>query len=117
LALVPGVSRSGITISAGMFRDAERSAAARFSFLLSTPIIAGAGLKEGLKLMKAAFGNARSEHVAWSVLFVGLAAAAITGFLCIRFFLRYVQTRSLTPFVIYRMALAVLVLALWLQHR
>jgi undecaprenyl-diphosphatase len=112
LALVPGVSRSGITMSTAMLRDADRTTAARFSFLLSTPVILGAGVKEGLHLVH---GSAEAGGVAWSVLLAGTAAAALTGLLCIRFLLRYLQSNTFTPFVVYRIVLAVVVLALFLH--
>jgi undecaprenyl-diphosphatase len=124
VALIPGVSRSGITISAARLRDASRTAAARFSFLLSTPIIVGAGALQGLHLISrtlhpASAGVAPTADAAapvqWGVLIVGIIAAAITGFLCIRFFLRYLQTNNLVPFVIYRIILAAIVLLMFLK--
>jgi len=119
LALIPGVSRSGITISAAMLRDADRSSAARFSFLLATPVIVGAGMLEGRHLIKdigaaacsAAGGAANPVSPQWLVFVIGATCAAITGFLCIRYFLRYLQTKTLIPFVIYRIVLAGIVLA------
>ncbi|PYV20027.1 MAG: undecaprenyl-diphosphatase UppP [Acidobacteria bacterium] len=118
LALVPGVSRSGITISTAMLRDARRTAAARFSFLLSTPVILGAGVLQARHLVRAALHPALAastdlgapEHLSWAVLLAGTASASVTGFLCIRFFLRYLERHSFVPFVLYRIALAALVL-------
>jgi undecaprenyl-diphosphatase len=123
LALVPGVSRSGITISAAMLRDANRAAAARFSFLLSTPVIVGAGALQAWELLEstrhpgaaAAGPDVATAAVKWDVMIVGISVAAITGFLCIRYFLRYLQTNNLVPFVIYRIALAALVLFMYLK--
>jgi undecaprenyl-diphosphatase len=123
LALVPGVSRSGITISAAMLRDASRAAAARFSFLLSTPVIVGAAALQTWEVLastrhpgSAAIGpDVGSAAVKWDVVIVGIIVAAITGFLCIRYFLRYLQTNNLVPFVIYRIALAALVLLMFLK--
>jgi undecaprenyl-diphosphatase len=123
LALIPGVSRSGITISTAMLRDADRASAARFSFLLATPVILGAGMLEGWHLLKATgmtalavAGVAATPVRAQLPMFVvGVACAAITGFLCIRYFLRYLQTRSLIPFVIYRFLLAGIVLVFYLR--
>ena len=118
IALIPGVSRSGITMTTAMFRDSTRTSAARFSFMLSTPVIVGAGLLQFLHLIKAIrLPSEAAEIVNWNALCVGLACAAISGFLCIRFFLRYLQTRSFTPFVVYRFLLAGLVLAYYLRFR
>lgn len=114
LALIPGVSRSGITISAAMLRDSNRYAAARFSFLLATPVTVGAGMLEGWKLIHAVRASAAAP-LSWAVLTVGVSAAAITGFLCIRYFLRYLQTRTFVPFVVYRFLLAAIVLLLYLR--
>jgi len=123
LALVPGVSRSGITISAAMLRDARRAAAARFSFLLSTPVIVGAAALQAWEVLAstrhpdaAVIGpDVGSAAVKWDVMIVGIIVAAVTGFLCIRYFLRYLQTNNLVPFVIYRIALAALVLLMFLK--
>jgi undecaprenyl-diphosphatase len=96
IAIAPGISRSGATISAGLWRGLRREEAARFSFLLSIPIILGAGLFE----LKDLLGTS------WVVespltLVMGFASAAISGFLSIRFLLGYLRTRSLYPFAIY----------------
>ncbi len=121
LALIPGVSRSGITISTAMLRNAERASAARFSFLLATPVIVGAGMFEGWKLAKAirvpaqAAGALADTDIDWAVLAIGVSCAAVTGFLCIRYFLRYLQTRTFIPFVIYRLVLAAIVLIFYLR--
>ncbi len=125
LALIPGVSRSGITIGTGLLRNLDRPAAAKFSFLLATPVIVGAALLQGWHLLQAVHNPAAlAAHrgiagpiiIKWDVLMLGIASAAITGFLCIRYFLRYVQTRSFVPFVIYRIALAVVVLLYYLRQ-
>ncbi|HCM37539.1 MAG: hypothetical protein UV55_C0008G0040 [Candidatus Gottesmanbacteria bacterium GW2011_GWC1_43_10] len=111
VALIPGVSRSGITISAGMWRGLRREEAARFAFLLSAPIIAGAG---GLKLIKT-IGLFASGELAFSELTffaVGIVSAAIFGYLTIKYFLRFVSKHSLYPFVVYRIILGILVLLL-----
>jgi undecaprenyl-diphosphatase len=121
VALIPGVSRSGITIGTGLLRNLDRPSAARFSFLLSTPVIVGAGVLEGWHFVQAlrtpalAAGVAAPEAISWSVLLVGLGTAAITGFFCIAFFLRYIQKNSFLPFVLYRFALAALVLAFYIR--
>ncbi|HEX7587461.1 MAG TPA: undecaprenyl-diphosphate phosphatase [Anaerolineae bacterium] len=108
-ALFPGVSRSGSTITAGLFLGLERETAARFSFLLSAPIIAGAGAKSMFNVYSAfkAGQLAQGELVLFGV---GFIAAALSGYLCIKFLLRYLQTNSIDLFVYYRWALALLVL-------
>jgi len=118
VALIPGVSRSGITIAMAMWRDHSRGSAARFSFLLSTPVIVGAGMLEARHFVAAlkhppAAGPFLSGPD-WTILLTGVVSAAVTGFLCIRYFLRYLQSHTFTPFVIYRIVLAVVVLAFFL---
>lgn len=104
-ALVPGVSRSGITMIAGLFLDLDRPAAARFSFLMSAPIIAGAGLLNLLKVIKQGLPPGQE------VFFLsGFMASAISGYLFIAFLMRYLQTRSFAIFAYYRLALAAVVL-------
>jgi undecaprenyl-diphosphatase len=107
LALAPGVSRSGITITAGLLRGFDREAAARFSFLLSMPITAGAGLLELRRLLHA--GLAPAEALSFAV---GAVAAAISGLLAISFLLRFVRRYSLAAFAYYRFLLGGAVLAL-----
>jgi len=109
VALQPGVSRSGVTITAARGLGVNRESAARFSFLLSLPIIGGAGLYKGLKLL------AGKEHIppgfgpafAWGVL-----ASAVSGFLVIWALLAYLRRRDFAPFVMYRLAAAGVVLGL-----
>jgi undecaprenyl-diphosphatase len=96
LALIPGTSRSGITISVGLFQGVSREAAARFSFLLSIPAILGAGI---LKLDE--LGNATEAP---AELVAGTLAAAISGFLAVSFLIRLLRTRTLWPFIWYRLA-------------
>jgi undecaprenyl-diphosphatase len=105
LALVPGVSRSGITISAGLIAGYRREDAARFSFLLSTPVIAGAAL---LKLSKLHL--AEGEALPFGL---GVACSTVVGYLCIKFLLRYLARHSLNLFVWYRLALVVVVITIW----
>ena len=109
LAIFPGVSRSGATITAGLALGLEREAAARFSFLLSAPIIAGAGIKSLYELVSGASSGAipRSELIMFPV---GFAVAAVSGFLCIKLLLAFLQRHSTRAFVYYRWALAALVL-------
>jgi undecaprenyl-diphosphatase len=108
LAPVPGVSRSGVTITAGLLLDLDRQSAARFSFLLSIPVIAGAGLVKSVEL-------ARGEaSVDWLLLSVGALVAALTAYACIAAFLRLLDRVGLMPFVYYRLLLAGLLFWLWL---
>ena len=117
LALIPGVSRSGITMTTALFRSSDRESAARFSFLLSTPVIVGAGVLEGLRLIRSVLSPLEGTiEEQWSVLLTGVVFAAATGFLCIRYFLRYIRKSSFTPFVVYRILLAGVVLAFYLAQ-
>ncbi len=109
LAIIPGVSRSGSTIAAGLFRNLDRTSAARFSFLLSTPIIAGACLKKFWDLHKHEGGLPSDMHTAFVA---GIVASAITGCIAIAFFLNYLRTRSLSVFVWYRIVFGIIVVAL-----
>jgi len=109
-ALFPGVSRSGITITFGLFRGMTREAAARFSFLLSTPIIAGAAAKELPKLIK--MGHAGGLELPVSTLVISIAVSAIVGYLVIAFFLHYLQTRTLKIFIYYRILFGIVILLL-----
>src|SRR4030095_8104169 len=93
-SLVPGVSRSGATISAGLLLGVTREAAARFSFLLSIPAILGAGI---LKLDELGAGSESAAE-----LWVGFLAAAISGFLAVSLLLRMLRTRTLWPLILYR---------------
>ncbi len=105
-ALVPGVSRSGATIACALFLGMRRSEAARFSFLLGIPAIAGAGIFE----MRDAFHDL-GQGALWPIV-IGTTAAAVSGYASIAWLLRYLSRRSLKPFGIYRMALGVMVLSL-----
>ncbi len=110
LAIFPGVSRSGATITAGLALGLKREAAARFSFLLSAPIIAGAGLKSMLDLLKSLHsGSITSAERA--IFPVGFIVAAISGFFCIKFLMAFLQKHSTKVFAWYRWGLAALVLA------
>jgi len=110
LAIFPGVSRSGSTISAGLALGLKRDSAAKFSFLLSAPIIAGAGLKSLWDVYKGMKAGA-IPHSDLLLFPIGFAMAAIVGYLCIRFLMNYLQKHSTDVFVYYRWALAVLVAA------
>jgi undecaprenyl-diphosphatase len=109
LAIFPGVSRSGSTITAGLALGLKREAAARFSFLLSAPIIAGAGLKSLYDIIKGA-GAGTFSTTDLVVFLAGFITAAVIGYLCIRFLLNYLQKNTINVFAYYRFALAILVL-------
>lgn len=106
LALQPGVSRSGVTITAARAIGLDRESAARFSFLLSLPIIAGAGLYKAVDLAGTGFEGYGAEFLA------GLVASAISGFVVIWGLLRYLRRHDFTVFLWYRLALAAVVLVL-----
>ena len=106
LALQPGVSRSGVTITAARAMGLDRESAARFSFLLSLPIIAGAGLYKGIDLVDTGLQGHASEFVA------GLVASAISGFVVIWGLLRYLRRHDFTVFLWYRVAIAAVVVVL-----
>jgi undecaprenyl-diphosphatase len=106
-ALQPGVSRSGVTITAARALGMEREEAARFSFLLALPIIAGAGASKALSLT----GGGLPSGFAWPFLW-GVVASGVTGFLVIWLILSYVRRGSFAPFVVYRILVAIFVLAL-----
>ncbi len=104
LSLVPGTSRSGITMTAGLFRGFSREAAARFSFLLAVPVMTAAGLGEVLRL---------GEHagpVDVRALLLGLVLSALTGFACIHYFLKWLTRFGMLPYVLYRLALGAVLL-------
>jgi undecaprenyl-diphosphatase len=112
LALLPGISRSGATITAGLALGLTRESAARFSFLLATPITLGAGLYGSRHLLDEA-------HTAteWLALGAGLLAATVAGLAAIGFLLAWLRSRSVTIFSVYRIALAALVVALVVAGR
>jgi len=107
LALIPGVSRSGSTIVAGMMCGLRRDQAARFSFLLATPITFGAALKKSMDLLTSGEPISADERTA---LIVGIVASGIGGWLVIRFLLAFLRRHSLASFAWYRIALAITVL-------
>ena len=100
LAIVPGVSRSGITITAALLLGLRRTDAARFSFLLSTPIILGAGIKE--------FPNLLESGLNINIL-IGVLVSALSGYLAIKYMLKYLENRSYNVFVGYRILLAIII--------
>jgi undecaprenyl-diphosphatase len=110
LAIIPGVSRSGITMTAGLVSGLTREAAARFSFLLSAPIILGAGLVEVPHLLK-------TPGVVNLTFGISIIMSFIAGMASIGFLLRYLQTKSFLPFVWYRLLLGLIVFAVVLLRR
>ena len=108
LALIPGTSRSGITITAGLMTGLDRKAAARFSFLLSIPAILMAAGYESTKLIGA------EQTLGWTPLLIGVGVSAASAYLCIHWFLKLLDRVGMLPFVIYRLALgAVLLWLFW----
>jgi undecaprenyl-diphosphatase len=110
LALVPGISRSGISISAGLFAGLDRESAARFSFLMATPITAAAAAYETYKVVTGELGVA----VQVGPLVAGMLASLVSGIIAIAFLLRFLRTRSTDIFVAYRIVLAAVVFVFWL---
>jgi undecaprenyl-diphosphatase len=106
LALVPGTSRSGVTITAGRLLGFERQDAARFSFLLSAPVILLATVYKGGEMVLG------DTPVAWDELALGVLVSAIVAYISIEFFMRFVTRIGLAPFAIYRLALAALIVYL-----
>jgi undecaprenyl-diphosphatase len=106
VAIIPGTSRSGITITAGLFLGLTRKAASRFSFLLSIPTILMAGAMETLDLVRSA------DPVDWVSLCLGALLSFVVAYLTIYFFLRFIEKISMLPFVIYRFLLGSLILVL-----
>lgn len=107
LALIPGVSRSGITLTAGLFVGLTRTAAARFSFLMSIPVIICAGVVEGIRFF------AQHQITDYKPLLLGLVVSAISGYICIGVFLRLLAKYGVMPFVIYRLILGMLLLTVF----
>jgi undecaprenyl-diphosphatase len=111
LALVPGISRSGISISAGLFAGLDRQSAARFSFLMATPVTAAAAAYETFKVVRGDFGLG----IEAGPLVVGMVASLISGLVAIAVLLRFLRTRSTNIFVAYRIVVAAIVLIVWLS--
>ena len=108
IALIPGTSRSGITITAGLMLGLTAPAAARFSFLLSIPVIILAGGVETLEYLEVASINDMND------LIIGALISAISAYLCIHYFLMLLERIGMTPFVIYRLLLGIVLLSLYL---
>ena len=119
LALIPGSSRSGTTITGGLFSGLKREAAARFSFLLSIPAVAASGLLELPKALRPVSADPALQAVApdWTAIIVATIVAAISGYLAIAFLLRYLQRHTTFVFVGYRIALGLLLIALLITGR
>jgi undecaprenyl-diphosphatase len=111
LALVPGISRSGISIAAGLFEGLNREAAARFSFLMATPVVAGAGLWEARKLVTGDAGVTPEVRL----VVIGFVAAATSGILAIHFMLAFLRRQPVTVFVVYRVMAAIAVFLILLS--
>ncbi|MFE0964565.1 undecaprenyl-diphosphate phosphatase [Streptomyces fungicidicus] len=105
MALIPGVSRSGATISGGLFMGYRREAAARYSFLLAIPAVLASGMFE---LKDAADGG----HVTWGPTIFATVIAFVTGYAVIAWFMKFISTKSFMPFVWYRVVLGIVILAL-----
>ncbi|MBO5566519.1 MAG: undecaprenyl-diphosphate phosphatase [Succinivibrio sp.] len=108
LALVPGTSRSGITLTAGLFMGMRPEAAARFSFLLSIPVILGSGILEGTKLYEEGIGGASMMQM-----FIGAVISFLVAILVIHFFMKFIAKSGMAVFVIYRILLGSLLLMLF----
>ena len=108
LALAPGVSRAGVTISAGRWLHFDRQAATRLSFLMSIPIIGGATLYKGAQLARDGIPSGFGNAFLW-----GVVASAVSGFVAIALVLKYVRTHSFRPFVIYRIVVGIAIIVIF----
>lgn len=108
VALIPGTSRSGITMTAGLMVGLNRAAAARFSFLLSIPVIILAGGLNGIELLESPL------PVDWTSLLLGVGFSAISAYLCIHLFLKALERIGMFPFVLYRLVLGAVLLWIYL---
>ncbi len=106
IALAPGTSRSGVTLTAGVYREFSREDAVRFSFLMSLPVIGGAGLLKGAELVSDGFPAGIGV---WQFV-IGITASFLTGYAAVSWLLRFLRTRTLVPFVIYRLVLSAIVI-------
>lgn len=107
VALIPGTSRSGITMTAALFLGFSREAAARFSFLLSIPVIVLAGMLETKELLE------QQVPVDWTAMAVGTVVSGVSAYLCIYYFLSFINRIGMQPFVVYRIALGILLIMLY----
>jgi len=106
LSLIPGTSRSGITITMALFLGLTRKAAARFSFLLAMPVIFASGVLQAVRMVTEV------SPIGWGELGLGIALSALSAGICIHYFLRLVERTGMLPFVIYRVLLGILILLL-----
>ncbi len=109
IALIPGTSRSGITITAGLLLGLSREQAARFSFLLSIPVITLAGMLKTIELLQS------GQPVMWDMLFIGAGLSGVVAYLTIAWFLRLLDRVGLMPFVWYRLILGIFLFAVFLR--
>lgn len=109
IALVPGVSRSGITIIAGLNQKFKRADAAKFSFLLAIPVVFGAGTKKIIDFIQ----ENQTGLTDVNILIIGFVSATVTGYFCIKYFLKFLQSHSLKIFAYYRIALGILILIIF----
>ena len=109
MALFPGISRSGITIATGMLLGLGRESAARFSFLMAVPVIAGAGVWKARTLVGAGLSGAELDQLT-----VGVVTSAVFGFIAIAALLRFLRTNPTTVFVVYRIGFAALIFVAWI---
>ena len=109
IALIPGTSRSGITITASLLLGFDRQSAAKFSFLLSVPLIGAAGIYKCVELIKI------GGIVDWSNILIGIVLSAISAYLCIHFFLTLINRIKMFPFVLYRLVLGTILLTIWIM--
>lgn len=107
IALIPGVSRSGITMSAALLLGFSRTASANFSFLMSIPVILLAGLLETVKLVNSPW------HISWSDLILGAVVSGVSAYICVRLFMALISKMSMLPFVVYRLVLGVFLIAVF----
>lgn len=107
IALIPGVSRSGITMSAALLLGFNRTASANFSFLMSIPVILLAGLLETVKLANSPC------HISWSDLILGTVISGVSAYICVRLFMALISKMSMLPFVVYRLVLGVFLIAVF----
>ncbi|QKG28364.1 undecaprenyl-diphosphate phosphatase [Campylobacter sp. RM16187] len=107
IALIPGVSRSGITMSAALLLGFNRTASANFSFLMSIPVILLAGLLETVKLANSPC------HISWSDLILGTVISGVSAYICVKLFVVLISKMSMLPFVVYRLVLGVFLIAVF----
>ena len=110
LALLPGTSRSGATMTAALFCGLDRKAAAKFSFLLAIPIIAAGGLLEGYELVSS------QQASQWGMLLYAIAVSAVVSWLCIHYFLRLIDRIGFMPFIIYRVLMGLALFAIYFMR-